>query len=121
MWFRPGDGNGYEDRFDAVGVQYALGERAVCGYHVVETPDSEGPIIRHIETRPDGTLCVSVTKHSACCRVFRSDEVNVVGRIFQFIRNRETGERWELILGPGLDDGGGLELPFYESLSKVPL
>jgi hypothetical protein len=32
-------------------------------------------------------------------RVYEESEVNVVGRVFQFIRDWETGERWELIVG----------------------
>lgn len=119
MWFRPGDGNGYEDRFDAVGIQFALGEKEVEGYHVVETPDTDGPVIRYIVLRPNGTICLMERKHAGVCRLYREDEVQVVGFIFQFIRNRETGERWELIRGPGRDEE--LALPYYDSLETVPL
>lgn len=122
IWFRVGDGNGYEDRFDAVGVQYALGEVELEGYHVIETSDSDGLLVRWTQRRPNGTVCVMERKQASACRIYQCDEVQFVGLIFQFIRNRETGECWELRrnMAPA-DDGGRLLLPYYDGLEQIPI
>lgn len=105
IWFE-GDGAHYQQLFDAVGVQYAVGEESPEGYHVIETPDADGLLIRYIAVRPDGSVCVQERKGDGTCQIYQRESVNVVGRIFQFIKNRETGERWELIIGPiGGNDG----------------
>jgi hypothetical protein len=121
MWFRAGDGNGYEDRFDAVGVQYALGEVESEGYHVIEIPDADGPLIRYTQQRPIGAVCVMDSKQASACRIYPHDEVRFVGLIFQFIRDRETGECWELRRGAAPTHDGELAIHFYDGREQIPL
>jgi hypothetical protein len=113
--FDPADGNGYGERFDAVAVQYALGEEAECGYHVVELPDYDGPLIRYLRHRPNGAACVSLLKKAEACELYPREQVKVLGLIFQFIRDLETGERWELIRGPAQGgEGERMDMPLYD-------
>lgn len=116
IMFDPEDGNGYEDRFDAVGVQYARGEEGVDGYYAVKLPEADGPLIRWIEYRPAGTVCVSERKHARAHELLPRGEVNILGRIFQFIRPLDSDERWELIRGPAHEGEGEEETgrPLYE-------
>jgi hypothetical protein len=114
--FDPTDGNNYHLLFDAVGIQYALGETYLAGYHVIETPDSIGPLLRYTRLLPDG--CISVRRHkseSVGC-VYQSNEVRFIGFAFQFIHDFETGDRWEFIRGPAHagEDEGLAERPLYE-------
>lgn len=100
MTFDPSDGNRYEELFDAVGIQYALGEREPKGYHVVKVPESTGPLIRYVTQRPNGTFCVAKWRNAGTCSVYSPDEFDIIGLVFQWIRDFETGERLELVRGP---------------------
>jgi hypothetical protein len=86
--------------YDAEAVQYALGEEEPDGYHVVETPDSSGPMLRWVCRGPLGRISLRDTKAGSFCCLYAPGEVHIVGRVFQFIRSLHTGERWELVTGP---------------------
>lgn len=88
-----------QNLFDAVAAQIALDETARNGYHVVTTPDTDGPVIRYIITNADGTLLLMRHRGDGIYRNYTRDKVRILGRIFQFIRDLNTGERWELIAG----------------------
>lgn len=94
----------YDDDTDervngCVGVQYAVGEYRRCGYHAIMTPDSDGVIVRYTEIRPDGTVAVYPTNPDFSPRCYPFDDVTFNGMVFQFIKDWDTGERWELITG----------------------
>jgi hypothetical protein len=113
--FDPTDGNNYHARFDAVAIQYALGEQHPSGYHMVEFSDSDGPLIRYIVHRPDGALLVKQHKAFPGGELYTTDKPKVLGFVFQFIRNLDTGERWELITGPAFEgERESAELPLIE-------
>jgi len=114
--FDPSDGNEYGEILDGVAVQYALGEVAPFGYHVIETPDGDGPLLRYIQTNPDGSINVQRRRRDTECKSYLASQVNIIGRVFQLIRDFETGERWELIRGPAQEGGGELlePLPIYD-------
>lgn len=115
--FDPTDGNHYAERYDAVAVQYASGERLSVGFHIIETPDFDGPVLRYTTTRPDGSISVALRRGDPAHVTHSAGDVRFVGLVFQFIRNLETGERWELIRGPAYEgDGERLESrPLYEA------
>jgi hypothetical protein len=119
MMFDPSDGNHYEDLFDAVGVQYALGEEGPAGYYAVGDP--EAPLIRWINIRPNGTVCVMERQSGNVCHILPRDEAKILGRIFQWMRPGDTDERWELIRGPAFSGTGESvsdDRPLYDALAK---
>src|SRR5687768_13590614 len=85
--FDSADGNGYQERFDAVGVQYAVGEMSPQGYHVIEKPGFDGPVLRYTKVLPGAKVCVKEWKGQKGCRVYPLADVRFVGRVFQFIRD----------------------------------
>jgi hypothetical protein len=103
--FDPTDGNDYHVRFDAVAVQYALDEQHLTGYHMVELPGSDGPLLRYMERRPNGLIFVKKHKAYPDGDAYPADNLKVLGFVFQFIRDLDTGERWELIRGPAFPVG----------------
>lgn len=100
------DTNRYNEIFDAEGIQFATGEVIRCGYHIIETPEADGPLIRYTQLLPDGGVLVKRHKSEAVACVYKPGEVHFVGFIFQFIRDFTTGERWEFIRGPAFTGYG---------------
>lgn len=86
--------------YDAVAVQYSVGERQPEGFHVVESPELGGRGVHWVCFQENGWVCVRDGPGSCSCRIFRDEDVKIVGLVFQFIRNLQTGQRWELIDGP---------------------
>lgn len=113
--FNPTDDNQYQELFDAVAIQYAMGERHPRGYHVVELPEADGPVIRYICRRTNEGVCVKRHKALGDCQMLPKWQVNVIGYVFQFIENLETGERWEKIRGPAYEgEGESMDFTLYD-------
>lgn len=88
----------YSDLPGIVGLMVAYSSELAEGFHVVETPDAVGWVIRLITITPEG-LVLSNPAALTPSRAYCPDEIRIVGRVIQFIRNWETGERWELLHG----------------------
>jgi hypothetical protein len=113
--FDPTDGNNYTQIFDAAGIQYALGEVIPTGYHVIEILDADGPLVRYTFMLPDGRVSAKRHKSDPVGCVYNSGEIRFIGLAFQFIRDFETGERWEFIRGPAHEgEGESMTHPVYE-------
>jgi len=114
--FNPTDGNDYAQLHKAEAVQYALGEEEFNDYHIIELPDSDGPVLRYIEQLPDLTVRVYLTDSSTEFTTYPKDDVNVIGFAFQFIKSLKTGTRWELIRGPACEGTReeSAERPIYD-------
>jgi hypothetical protein len=113
--FDPTDSNRYCEIFDAVGIQFALGEVMPAGYHVIETPDSDGPLVRYTRLLPDGGVSVKQHKSEAVGCIYPTGETRFVGFVFQFIRDFQTGDRWEFIRGAAHEgERESMTHPIYE-------
>lgn len=88
----------YSDLPGIVGLMVAYGPELEEGFHAVEIPDALGWVIRLIQIAPDGLILYNpaALTHS---HIYRTGEVKIIGRVIQFIRDWETGERWELLTG----------------------
>lgn len=82
-----------------IGVQVSLGEIHMRGTHAILTPDADGPIIRYTIIQPNGTVEVCPLNPSYERKTYHVSDVKFIGFVFQYIKNWETGERLEFIVG----------------------
>lgn len=96
------DGIKYGDLESAVAVQIALGEVYQRGFHAVETPDTSGPIVRYTVIQ-DGKVQIIPLNPIYSRKEYPLELVDFTGFVFQIIKDLETGERWEYIIGEAQD------------------
>jgi hypothetical protein len=114
------DSNNYKERFRCVGVQYALGEERDEDWHIVTTPDSDGPLLRWLVYRPNGTICVMRHPSDNVCHCYRRDDLDIHGAVFQFVKKWGQRGRWEWVEEP--DEGEGESVyasPYLGTVSSL--